>query len=429
MVGTPLNFVGDAICLSGLTGTRLKSNVIGVYYPFWWSITSGGPSRNYRYSTAIVELDAGTGEVYIEDTQETVLGSAGHAIELKANTSHAENLKVVLIEKNPECYAHLKNVIRRRWPSVSVDEAEGPVPSNSSNVYLLNKTLNDALEVIEELELGNTLYFFDPLRSVAYTTIENVAGKRMNTYFKTGTEFFGFTFTSDWFLGRDDFVALPCTVEESAWTEEEKRTVLEADALFGNTEWRSYVLNSNPIEDRERALIEVYKDRLHKWFRYVLPLPFNPKEDRIFHLILCSNYEAGVRATRDFYSTKTGNPRYSPDNCSAFRRFKRLHTGIFEGLGGRKRPLEWRILWKVIRQHEEGICDYMCADLRDIEPNSRHRQLLLDWLEKKGYLNPVNIQNAWDSSIKQYMLNWEVTKEKLEVDPPPSLKPLSREDM
>ncbi len=30
-----LEFVGDAISLSGLTGTKLKSDVIGEYYPFW----------------------------------------------------------------------------------------------------------------------------------------------------------------------------------------------------------------------------------------------------------------------------------------------------------------------------------------------------------------------------------------------------------
>ena len=73
--------------------------MIGEYYPFWWSITSGGPSRNYQYPTAIVELNAATGEVYIKDTKQTVLGSAGHALELKLNYPHTENLKVILIEK------------------------------------------------------------------------------------------------------------------------------------------------------------------------------------------------------------------------------------------------------------------------------------------------------------------------------------------
>jgi len=64
-----LEFMQDAICLSGLTGSRLKCDVIGEYYRLWWSITSGGPRANYDYPTAIVELDAATGEVYVEDTK------------------------------------------------------------------------------------------------------------------------------------------------------------------------------------------------------------------------------------------------------------------------------------------------------------------------------------------------------------------------
>jgi len=428
VIFTPLGFVGDAITLSGLTGTKLKCDVIGEYYPFWWKITSGGPSKNYENPTAIVELNAATGEVYIEDTQETVLGSAGHALELKVNTPHTENLKIVLIEENAECYEHLKNVIRRRWPNICIDEAEGPISSNSSNIYLFNMTLDDALEAIENLDLGNALYFFDPLRSVEYTAIEKVASKRMKTFYKTGTEFFIFLFTSDWFLGRKDFAPLPCTPEESTWTKEEIETVLEADALFGNKEWRSHVLNDNPIEEKEKILVELYKDRLHKWFRYVLPLPFNPKKDQIFHLILCSNYEDGVRMTKDHYASITGNPKYSPNNSDAFRRFKRLHPEIFRGLGGRRRPLQWRFLWRIITHHEEGICDSMCRDLINIETNFKRRQKLLEWLENKGYLNPVSIENAWGSPIKQYKLNWRVVKEKTGVDPPPPLRPVSPED-
>jgi len=68
-----LEFKGDAISLSGLTGTKLKCDVIGEYYCFWWNITSGGDSDRHRFPTAFVELDAATGEVYIKDTDETVL--------------------------------------------------------------------------------------------------------------------------------------------------------------------------------------------------------------------------------------------------------------------------------------------------------------------------------------------------------------------
>jgi len=211
VVVTPLEFVKDAICLSGLTGTKLKCDVIGEYYPFWWGITSGGPSRKHRYSTAIVELNAATGEVYIRDTRQTMLGSAGHALELKVREHpHTRNLKVVLIEEHLGCYAHLKKVIRRRWPSISVNEAEDPVAPNSSNIYLFHKTLDEALEAIENFNLGNALFFFDPLRSVKYSTIENVASKRMDSFSKREQNLLSLfsRLTGFW----EEMISLPCPV-------------------------------------------------------------------------------------------------------------------------------------------------------------------------------------------------------------------------
>jgi len=424
-----LEFVQDAISLSGLTGSKLKCDVIGEYYPFWWNITSGGPRANYEYSTAIVELDAATGEVYIKDTRETILGSSGHALDLKSTNPNARNLKVVLVEKDAACYAHLKNVIRRRWSKVDIDMAEEPLPLNTSNIYLLNKELDNALSDIEKIPIGNTLFFFDPLRSVEYQTIEKVARKRINTCYRTGTEFIIFVFTSDWFLGRDDFAGLPNTTDESTWSLEEKETVSEADALFGNTEWRGLILNANAIQQKEKLLIELYRKRLHKWFRYVLPLPFNPKVNQLFHLILCSNFETGVRATRNFYSEKTGNPRYSPENKKAFNEFRKNHPGIFVGLSGARRPLQWRILWKTIVDHEEGLCDSMCSDFEDIEPSQEKRQRLLEWLEKNGYLTRFNIENAWRLPIQQYKLNWSTINDRLRVASPPPLKPLSLKEI
>lgn len=421
---TPLEFVGDAICLSGLTGTKLKCEVLGQYYPFWWGITSGGPRVSHTYPTAIVELNAATGEDYIEETDGTVLGSSGHALELKVRESpNTTNLKVVLVEEDPDCYAHLKCVIRRRWPSVSLDEAEGPIASNSSNVYLLRSNLSAALSAIEQIHLGNALYFFDPLRSVQYSTLESVAGSRIDTFFKTGTEFAIFVFTSDWFLGRKDFAPLPIT--GSPWTEEEERTVLEADELFGSTEWRAYILTDEPVQWKQNMLIELYRRRLHRWFRYVLPMPFNPKEEQLFHLFLCSNYEAGIRESRDFFCEKTGNPKYLPDNSAAFSKFKALHPELMMGIAGNRKPIEWKILWRVIREHEEGICDPMCRDLRDISVNPIRRRSALQWLENNDYLNQFDVENAWGVGENRYIVNWQIVNTRLAVDPPPALTPLS----
>jgi three-Cys-motif partner protein len=423
----PLEFKGDAISLSGLTGTKLKCDVIGEYYRFWWNITSGGPSVEHRFPTAFVELDAATGEVYIKDTDETVLGSAGHALDLKATGPSTSNLKVVLIEKDPGCYARLKEVMRKRWPSIDIAEAEKPLIKNSSNVCLFNLDFDVAIEQVKQIELGNSLFFFDPLRSVTWQSVEKVAEGRMGNHYETGTEFMIFIFTSDWFLGRDELAPLPDQADETKWTEQQWYTISEADSLFGDQNWRTAILTSEPTTVRESKLIELYRKQLHKWFRYVLPLPFNPKKNQLFHLILCSNYEVGVRMTKDYYSKKTGNPQYKPDNRAAYEKFKQLHRELTYRLKGVQRPAEWKILWKIITQHEEGLCDCECSDFARIRVTPNEIQTCLEWLKEEGYLTESDIRDAWNSEVKQYVLNWPILISKLGIAPPLPLKPLSSE--
>lgn len=420
-----LEFVGDAISLSGLTGSRLKCSVIGQYYNFWWNITSGGPKQGFRWPTAIVELDAATGLVYIAETKQTVLGSSGHALELKCGSPNTRNLSIVLVEKDSECYTRLKSVLSRKWPQVNIGLAESANRYNPFHVYLLNSDLENALNSIDRMRLGNALFFFDPLRGVEYGAIAKVARNRIKQFYKSGTEFIIFIFTSDWFLGRDDFVGLPRNNIEVNWSDDEKNSALEADTLFGDQEWRSEILTSDAIDVRELKFIEQYRKRLHKWFRYVLPMPFNPKNKQIFHLILCSNFEVGVRATQGFYCDLTGNPEYAPDNREAYIRFKQTHPDIFIGLSGNRRPLQWKLLWRTIIQHEEGICDRCCSDFKEIENNEELIQLSLDWLQNAGYLTYYPTDNEWDPSINQYRLNWPVLKGCLDIDPPQLLKPLS----
>jgi three-Cys-motif partner protein len=420
-----LEFYKDAICLSGLTGSKLKCQILGEYYPFWWNITSGGKSNRYNWTTTIVELDAATGEAHIQDTNEIILGSSGHALELKCRNPNTKNLRVILVEKDKDCYNHLKNVISRRWGNVNIKLAEGLIYSNTSNIYLLNKELDKALDDITKINLGNALFFFDPLRSVQFKAIEKVTKKRIKSFFKEGTELIIFVFTSDWFLGRDDFIALPNNNEISSWSPQEKETVIEADSLFGNEDWRDEILNANPIYERETKFIELYKERLHKWFRYVLPLPFNPKGKQIYHLIMCSNYEVGIKANKDFYSKWTSNPKYSPDNTSTYNQFRILHPELLLNLKRNQRPQHWKMLWETIKYHEEGICDGMCRDFKEIEPDDNRRLELLEWLEYKGYLTQYRIDNLWEEPFIQYRLDWSIINKNLGIIPPKSLEPLS----
>jgi three-Cys-motif partner protein len=420
-----LEFVQDAISLSGLTGSKLKSEIIAEYYPFWWKITSGGDKASYSWATAIVELDAATGEMYIKDTHETILGSAGHALSLKCDNKYTKKLTIILVEKDLDCYSHLKNVIRRRWATIDINVAEGPLYRNRSNIYLMNLELEEAIGTISQVDLGNSLFFFDPLRSVPFEAIEKVARSRIKTYFQTGTEFILFVFTSDWFLGRGDFAALPKTTNEENWSDAELNTVEEADALFGHEVWRSRILCEKQIHEKEIDFIDLYKTCLHKWFRYVLPMPFNPKGRQIFHLILCSNFEAGVHATKGFFCERTDNPEYKPDNNSAYRNFRNKHSETYTGLRGNQRPKQWLMLWRTITGHEEGYCDYLCRDFEKIEPDEQQREGWLRWLASKGYLIPSVNDNPWNMAITQYQVNWDIVRAELGIEPPNPLEPLS----
>lgn len=420
-----LEFINDAISLSGLTGSKLKSEVVGDYYRFWWAITCGGQRVNYANPTAIVELDAATGEVFIKDTGETVLGSAGHAFNLKCTGEHTRELKIVLVEKDKACFDHLKNVVQRRW-GYSYNQAScKSQTAQFSNIYLLNLPLESAINEIKNISLGNALFFFDPLRSIEYSAVEKVAINRITSYYKRGTEFLIFIFTSDWFLGRDDFTPLPQSLVPTEWSKRETDTILEADALFGETSWRSTILNNDPIPEKEERFIKLYANLLHKWFRYVLPLPFNPKGNQIFHLILCSNFATGIRATRSFYSEKTTNPKYSPDNGKAYQQFKVSHPNIFREIHGNQRPLTWKMLWRMITNPWDCIVDKMSSDFDDLSSDPDSRQLVLRWLEQNGYLSQVRQENAWGLKIEQYHLDIIGVKARLGIDPPPDLRPLA----
>ncbi|MDE1845160.1 MAG: three-Cys-motif partner protein TcmP [Thaumarchaeota archaeon] len=415
-----LEFKGDAIVLSGETGTKLKSEIIGDYYQLWWEITSGGPNNEYRNQTTIIEMNSGSGEDYISETNETILGSSGHALQLKGTNFNTSNLAVITVEENPECYEHLKKVIARRWNSLQY--ATKIEEDTKDSIYLLNDRLQ-AFDIVHRYRLGNSLFFFDPLLFVQWAEIEEVAQRRIKKYYQSGTEFIIFLFTSDWFLGRGELTPLPTINNEQGWNSNEKEAVSKADKLFGNQDWRSFLLQSKSKEDRIQMMVRLYRDRLHKWFRYVLPLPFEPKKNQTYHLFMCSNYEAGVEITRRFYTKYTNNPKYSPSNEIAYSKFIGLHAE--KKMKGKSRSSEWKILWAIIKEHDEGLCDVECRDLIRIQPESELLKKSLLWLVSKGYIKKINqMTDTWNNVPDLYRLDWNFVKEKLDVPSPPELKPM-----
>ncbi len=300
-----LGFHEDALLLSGPTGAGLKTRVLGTYFEFWWQITSGGKGQQYELPTAIVDMNAGTGELYIEEMRRTILGSAGHALRLKFDLGYpTEALKLVLVEEDPDCFFRLQRVIRRRWPRLPINRAAGPFDQNGFGVYLVNLSPEQAIDAVDHLSLGNSIYFFDPLLHVEWQTVERVASSRIKRFFQTGTEFVIFLFTSDWFAGREyawreGLVPLPRTSRGDAWSRPEIETVAAANALFGDEDWQQKVLVDADQYTRQDRFIDEYRKRLMKWFRWVLPLPFIPKPRQLYHLVFCSNFEDGVKVTRE----------------------------------------------------------------------------------------------------------------------------------
>lgn len=427
MNNMPLEFHNNAIVLSGETGTKLKSSILRDYYALWWFITSGGPSKYHRNNTSIIEMHAATGEVYIRESGETLLGSAGHALQLKHGKGwETRNLKVLCVEENEDCYYNLKEVIKRRWPSISIEISEGPIEDNSTNVYFLHAELNEAIDRIIQIKgLGNAIFFFDPLLSVNWDVINRVARNRITSYYKTSTEFIVFLFTSDWFKGRNGFSPLPVTLEEESWTAAERQTVEYADRFFGNQTWRKVLLTDSPSDEKEQLMVYLYCINLFNWFRYVLPLPFKPNKGQLYHLFFCSNYEDGINITKGYYQERTGNDPYSPVNKIAFSNFKRLHPEVFKGIKHPRRPLSWKILWKIIKAHAFGICDPMCRDFIAEEPLFETRVKDLEWLELAGYLNKFQISNPiWIESFQRYILNWDTVTKNLRIERPRRLEPI-----
>jgi len=424
----PPKFHGNAIILSGETGTKPKSDILGLYYPFWWGIASGGKNQGHPKNTAIIDLNAATGRVYVEETGEEIPGSAGHALQLKLDTPGTDRLKIILVEENLECFSRLKNVIRDHWPDFRINESEGPIEKNLTQVYLVNRGLDETLNIIETIDrsykLGLTIFLFDPLRSIAWDTVQEVALRRIPSFYKIGTEFIIFLFTSDFFLGRDEFVSLPNNNDSNKWSPAELDSVNKTDSIFPNRAWRHELLTSNPVPQRENRLVNLYKLALHSWFRYVLPLPFRPKKEQIYHLFFCSNYETGIRATRSFYTKKTLNPRPTLSNAEAYEKFQLQHPETARALAPPSKPLEFRILWKVIKEHEEGYCDVLCQDLMKEDQSFGRRRNALDWLQEKGYLEPVHYDNVWGKHPPRYLLNWRLVEQKLGVSAPPPLTPL-----
>lgn len=242
----PLEFHGDAICLSGVLGSKLKSLITHKYYNLWWRVTSGGPRENYAFSTAIIEMNAGTGELYIEDTDEVILGSAGAAMDLKFNNRDISdpNLTIILVEKDKACIKHLKNVINRRFPRANIIDEETDFSKIKKECVLIRKDVEEAIETINQMKIrGRCIFFFDPLLSVDMDPIRKI-------------------YKNDYLVGLDSANKLPNYVKlsqtgeqiyntwQTQWNQDGGRPVWNIEDC-----WPIYLL------DDARGLIDFFRDK------------------------------------------------------------------------------------------------------------------------------------------------------------------------
>jgi len=385
---------------------------------------------NYKYPTSIIDMNAATGEIYIEDADETILGSAGCALDLKFNNEFIDDpdICVILVEDNEECIEHLMNVLKRRYPDINIMQDVDLIEDLTKNCVLVRKSVDDAIDTINNLDLrGRSIYFFDPLLSVNMAPLRKVYENRVGSPFEIGVEFIIFSFTSDWIFGRNELYPLPRDSYVKNWTIEEKRTVNLLDSAFGDTQWHETILSQKNPKIRMERLISEYQMRLFHLFRFVIPMPFTPKENQLYHLIFCSNYQPGARIFSNFYEKLTNN-KWNPNNRATYNQFCRIHRNDIMFPGGNKRPYEWKILWHVIKNYNHGKFDEDCRDILELEKSRVDPQESFEWLKKHGYITIYSVENYEEEEIERYELNWATIEKKLKLNRPAPFKPLIDKD-
>jgi len=393
-----------------------------IWIDFKKRLTSGGKRANYSWETSIVEINAATGEIYIPERNYTILGSAGTALQLKFYNEEVKNpnLNLILVENDDDCVYHLKNVIERKFPRATINDDPSCLDRNVNQCVLIRRDVNEAVRAVNDLNIGGrTIYFFDPLLAIEIVPIKEVYNNRVKSPFNIGTEFSIFFFTSDWFLGRDDLAPLPLSSDFSSWSDTQRVTINALSNVLGDDLWYDNILIGDKIERRIDNLTEEYQNRLYELFRFVIPMPFAPKKDQVYHLFFCSNYHEGAKIITNFYSNETDN-KWKPNNMLHYKKFKELYENTIFFPGGSSRPNEWKVLWRIVTYYRLGKFDKLCGDLIEIAQSESRLLKTIDWLKSEGYVK--------NYSTTRFELNWEPITNNLGLEQPPPFEPLRDTD-
>ena len=372
--------------------------------------------------------------VKVDETAERILGSAGHSLNLKYGPKRDWNkkLKLILVEPLPECRTALRNNILERWPEAELSEHKHGWYRSRDGYVDLFESVTYFLEHKDPNSLGTSLFYFDPLRAPDLSLVDKIASTRIVKPYGIGTEFLIFFFTSDWVVGRPEFAALPSSTEEG-WAPKQRESALAADREFGSRAWLSIVRSDHERAQMEDELVGLYKQSLRRWFRFVQPLPFVPKISQRYHLFCCSNYDTGMSVINSIYGKLTWPFGLQADNDAAYNKFLRMHRNLKQSAGRRARPAEWKVLWHIMKHHVDGVCDEQCkGDIRKKVSSSDHLKGVLYWLHSERYLKRIKARSwQWSESLKYpiYAIDWDVVKERLNVDPPEPPRALEPGDL
>jgi len=434
-VSLPLGFHNEAICLSGTTGSKLKTEIVANYYRFWLNVVHpkgeirGGkrpPWVEQERNVFIVDMNAGSGELYIEDADETILGSAGHALDLAygSGTRQYDRLHLILVESDQACRERLLRVAERRWPETGFELAEQGLYVSADKMAMVVSSYGGFVRFTKGGTMaGISLFYFDPLLSTEWDAIDAIAEARITSPYRTGTEFLVFFFTSDWVKGRTGFASLPKQSDESQWSAEQRTSAARADQTYGDRRWLQILSSGASDESIMDQIVMAYKKRLRKWFRFVQPLPFVPKPDQVYHIFCCSNYETGTKVITRLFEIRTRHFGIREDARQVYPRFKRLHRAMTS----RGKPPEWKVLWYVIKNHIDGLCDHGCKGLKtDTHLNAEEMKGVLGSLKDLGYLKEVEPWEwPWSSNrFPIYQVDWDKVRNTLGVTPPSNRHPL-----
>ncbi len=286
------------------------------------------------------------------------------------------------------------------------------------------------------ITLDRVLFLFDPLLAPDFYLIQQVASRRIRVPFQKGTEFLVFFFTSDWIRGRRNFAPLPRTRNESIWTDAELETANQADLVFGDRTWLDITTQSLNEDQMQSSLLSTYRLKLYEWFRFVLPVPFQPKPNQNYHLLCCSNYEVGINVIKSNWSHLVSMHRgilskagISEHANSIYNHFKSKYPEIVAGRPqGTQKPPEWRILWTLIKKYVDGTGDSLDSVLLEIVESNSDLDSILGWLASEGFIFPLEeIPWSWSGihPIIRYHADYAKLNDILQLAPPISMSPLT----